>query len=70
MAAPHYVIDVVVPVYNAPDDVRACVDSARTSLRPDRPAAGDHPGPVVLHGHHQADVAPGMPLRYVPSAKT
>lgn len=35
MDAPHYVIDVVVPVYNAPDDVRACVDSVLAHLRPD-----------------------------------
>jgi GT2 family glycosyltransferase/glycosyltransferase involved in cell wall biosynthesis len=34
-AAPHYVVDVVVPVYNAPDDVRACVDSVLAHLRPD-----------------------------------
>ncbi len=35
MDAPHYVIDVVVPVYNAPDDVRACVASVLAHLRPD-----------------------------------
>ena len=34
-AAPHFVIDVVVPVYNAPDDVRLCVDSVLAHLRPD-----------------------------------
>jgi GT2 family glycosyltransferase/glycosyltransferase involved in cell wall biosynthesis len=34
-AAPHYVIDVVVPVYNAPDDVRTCVMSVLAHLRPD-----------------------------------
>ncbi|MFO1305833.1 MAG: glycosyltransferase [Burkholderiales bacterium] len=34
-AQPHYVIDVVVPVYNAPDDVRLCVESALAHLRPD-----------------------------------
>jgi len=33
--APHYVIDVVVPVYNAPDDVQACVASVLAHLRPD-----------------------------------
>lgn len=32
---PHYVIDVVVPVYNAPDDVRDCVASVLAHLRPD-----------------------------------
>jgi GT2 family glycosyltransferase len=32
---PHYVIDVVVPVYNAPDDVRTCVGSVLDHLRPD-----------------------------------
>ncbi len=32
---PHYVIDVVIPVYNAPDDVRACLDSVLAHLRPD-----------------------------------
>jgi GT2 family glycosyltransferase len=32
---PHYVIDVVVPVYNAPDDVRTCVESVLSHLRPD-----------------------------------
>jgi len=35
MDAPHYVIDVVVPVYNASDDVRACVASVLAHLRPD-----------------------------------
>jgi GT2 family glycosyltransferase/glycosyltransferase involved in cell wall biosynthesis len=30
-----FVIDIVVPVYNAPDDVRACVDSVLAHLRPD-----------------------------------
>ena len=36
MSAPaHFVIDVVVPVYNAPDDVRACVESVLAHLRPD-----------------------------------
>lgn len=35
MAAPHYVIDIVVPVYNAPDDVRACVEAVLAHLRPD-----------------------------------
>ncbi|MFO1311890.1 MAG: glycosyltransferase [Burkholderiales bacterium] len=34
-AQPHYVIDVVIPVYNAPDDVRLCVESALAHLRPD-----------------------------------
>jgi O-antigen biosynthesis protein len=34
-AEPHYVIDVVVPVYNAPDDVRVCVASVLAHLRPD-----------------------------------
>ena len=33
--APHFVIDIVVPVYNAPDDVRACVASVLAHLRPD-----------------------------------
>ena len=32
---PHYVIDVVIPVYNAPDDVRTCVESVLAHLRPD-----------------------------------
>ncbi|MCC7328468.1 MAG: glycosyltransferase [Burkholderiales bacterium] len=32
---PHYVIDIVVPVYNAADDLRRCVDSVLTHLRPD-----------------------------------
>ncbi len=32
---PHYVVDVVVPVYNAPDDVRQCVASVLATLRPD-----------------------------------
>jgi len=32
---PHFVIDVVVPVYNAPDDVRTCIDSVLAHLRPD-----------------------------------
>ena len=32
---PAFVIDIVVPVYNAPDDVRACVDSVLAHLRPD-----------------------------------
>lgn len=32
---PHYVIDVVVPVYNAPHDVRLCVASVLANLRPD-----------------------------------
>ncbi|MFO1322734.1 MAG: glycosyltransferase [Burkholderiales bacterium] len=31
----HFVIDIVVPVYNAPDDVRACVASVLAHLRPD-----------------------------------
>ncbi|MFO1316083.1 MAG: glycosyltransferase [Burkholderiales bacterium] len=35
MAAPHFVIDVVVPVYNAPDDVRLCLDAVLAHLRPD-----------------------------------
>ncbi len=30
-----FVIDVVVPVYNAPDDVRACIASVLATLRPD-----------------------------------
>ena len=30
-----FVIDIVVPVYNAPHDLRACVDSVLTHLRPD-----------------------------------
>src|SRR5260221_4682949 len=30
-----FVIDIVVPVYNAPDDLRACVDSVLAHLRPD-----------------------------------
>ncbi len=30
-----YYIDIVVAVYNAPDDVRACVDSVLANLRPD-----------------------------------
>ncbi len=34
-AAPHYVIDIVVPVYDAIDDVRACVASVLAHLRPD-----------------------------------
>ena len=34
-APPHFVIDVVVPVYNAPDDVRTCVASVLAHLRPD-----------------------------------
>lgn len=34
-AAVHYVIDIVVPVYNAVDDVRACVASVLAHLRPD-----------------------------------
>lgn len=34
-AAPHYVIDIVVPVYNAPHDVRLCVDAVLATLRPD-----------------------------------
>jgi len=33
--SPHYVIDVVVPVYNAPEDVRKCVQSVLAHLRPD-----------------------------------
>lgn len=33
--SPHFVIDVVVPVYNAPDDVRLCVASVLATLRPD-----------------------------------
>lgn len=33
--SPHYVIDVVVPVYNAPEDVRKCVHSVLAHLRPD-----------------------------------
>jgi len=32
---PHFVIDVVVPVYNAPEDVRLCVASVLANLRPD-----------------------------------
>jgi GT2 family glycosyltransferase/glycosyltransferase involved in cell wall biosynthesis len=32
---PHFVIDVVIPVYNAPDDVRCCVASVLAHLRPD-----------------------------------
>lgn len=32
---PHFVIDVVVPVYNAPEDVRMCVSSVLAHLRPD-----------------------------------
>ncbi len=32
--APH-VVDIVVPVYNAPDDVRICVESVLAHLRPD-----------------------------------
>ena len=37
MTAPpaSFVIDIIVPVYNAPDDVRACVDSVLAHLRPD-----------------------------------
>ncbi|MCC7218215.1 MAG: glycosyltransferase [Burkholderiales bacterium] len=35
MPAPHYVIDVVVPVYNAPEDVRLCVDAVLAHLRAD-----------------------------------
>ncbi|MEP7328121.1 MAG: glycosyltransferase [Betaproteobacteria bacterium] len=31
----HFVVDVVVPVYNAPDDVRQCVASVLMHLRPD-----------------------------------
>jgi GT2 family glycosyltransferase/glycosyltransferase involved in cell wall biosynthesis len=34
-APPHFVIDVVIPVYNAPDDVRICVESVLAHLRPD-----------------------------------
>lgn len=34
-AQPHYVIDVVIPVYNAPDDVRTCHASVLAHLRPD-----------------------------------
>jgi len=32
---PHYVIDIVVPVFNAVDDLRACVASVLAHLRPD-----------------------------------
>ncbi|MEO6565392.1 MAG: glycosyltransferase family 2 protein, partial [Casimicrobiaceae bacterium] len=32
---PHFVIDVVVPVYNAPEDLRLCVASVLANLRPD-----------------------------------
>jgi len=35
VALPHFVIDVVIPVYNAPDDVRTCVASVLAHLRPD-----------------------------------
>ncbi len=31
----HSVVDIVVPVYNAPDDVRTCVTSVLAQLRPD-----------------------------------
>jgi GT2 family glycosyltransferase/glycosyltransferase involved in cell wall biosynthesis len=34
-AQPNFVIDVVVPVYNAPDDVRTCIGSVLAHLRPD-----------------------------------
>jgi glycosyltransferase involved in cell wall biosynthesis len=34
-AQPAFVIDIVIPVYNAPDDLRACVDSVLAHLRPD-----------------------------------
>src|SRR4029453_16234899 len=34
-AQSHFVIVVVVPVYNAPDDVRTCVESVLAHLRPD-----------------------------------
>lgn len=33
--APHFVIDIVVPVYNAADDLRACAASVLAHLRPD-----------------------------------
>jgi len=35
ISAAHFVIDVIIPVYNAPDDVRDCLASVLSHLRPD-----------------------------------
>lgn len=62
--APHYVIDVVVPVYNAPQDVRLCVASVLATLRPDvrlvliddaspDPAIGEFLGELAAQAHPQ-----------------
>ena len=55
-AQPHYVIDVVVPVYNAPDDVRTCVDeragalAARRSRRAHRRRVARSAHPPLFDG--------------------
>ena len=35
ISAANFVIDVIIPVYNAPDDVRDCLASVLSNLRPD-----------------------------------
>ena len=56
--APAYYIDIVVPVYNAPEDVRACVDSVLASLRPDvRLVLIDDASPDPAIGRLLAEIA-------------
>ena len=64
---PHFVIDVVVPVYNAPDDVRKCVASVLAYLRPDVRLiliddASPHPGVAAFFAELQQRAHPQVVL--------
>ena len=66
-ATPHYVIDVVVPVYNAPDDVRLCVASVLATLRPDVRLvliddASPHPGVAAVFAELEQRAHPQVVL--------
>lgn len=65
--SPHYVIDVVVPVYNAPDDARLCVASVLATLRPDVRAvliddASPHPGVAAFFAEMEQRAHPQVVL--------
>ncbi len=65
--SPHYVIDVVVPVYNALDDVRLCVASVLATLRPDVRLvliddASPHPGVAAFFAEMEQLAHPQLVL--------
>jgi len=64
---PHFVIDIVVAVYNAPDDVRVCVASVLAHLRPDVRLvliddASPHPGVATFFDELRARAHPQVVL--------